>query len=165
MIPILEFGFTYYKSRRKFNRLINDTKFPLKLIFERLRNGDKTLRDDEIITTYQTFSATLQSNAYSIAQLELAIVSVLCAARPTLADKLLERPFLAIIACLGDHATYTGVITFVDSYLLRRNIKRYGGLPPKAGTDWLKNLKANREVIETVLTRMWIQNEKELNEG
>lgn len=165
MIPILEFGFTYYKSRRRFNRLINEAKFPLKIIFKRLKNGDKTLRDDEIITTYQTFSETLQSNAYAIAQLELAIVSVLCAARPNLTEKLLERPFLAIIACLGDHANYEGVTGFIDNYLLRRNVKRYGGLPPKAGTDWLKKLKENRKIIETVLTRMWIQNEKELNEG
>jgi hypothetical protein len=125
--------------------------------------GDKALSDEEIVSSYIKFSDSMQSNSYAIAELELCIVSVICANRPQLSEKLLERPFLAIIASLGDKADNYGVTRFIDDYLLKRNKEPYGGLPPKQGTDWLKKLKQDKKLIDAVLKRMWIQNEKELN--
>ncbi len=163
MIPILDFGLKYYKNRKRFDDTISDKRFPyLEPIYERILRGDKTLSDDEIVTAYLKFSDSMQSNSYAIAELELCIVSVLCANRPHLSEKLLERSFLAIIASLGDRADHYGVTRFIDDYLLKRNKEPYGGLPPKQGTDWLKKLKTDKKLIDSVLTRMWIQNEKKL---
>lgn len=165
MIPILDFGLKYYKNRKRFDDIVSDRRFSyLEPIYNRIFNGDKTLTDDEILTAYISFSDSMQSNSYAIAEIELCIVSVLCAYRPHLSEKLLERPFLAIIASLGDRADYYGVTRFIDDYLLTRGREPYGGLPPKKGTDWLRNLKTDKKLIESVLERMWIQNEKELNE-
>ena len=69
-----------------------------------------------------------------------------------------------VIASLGDKADRYGVTRFIDVYLLTRGREPYGGLPPKEGPDWLKNLKADKKLIESVLGRMWIQNKKELSE-
>jgi hypothetical protein len=88
--------------------------------------GDKALSDEEIVSSYIKFSDSMQSNSYAIAELELCIVSVICANRPQLSEKLLERPFLAIIASLGDKADNYGVTRFIDDYLLKRNKELIG---------------------------------------
>jgi hypothetical protein len=163
MIPILKFGRKYFKNRKRFDEIISDKRFPyLKSIYDRLLSGDGTLTDDEILTAYFKFSDLQQSNSYAIAELELVVISVPCYFRPSLSDKLLERPLLAIISSLGDKADYYGVTKFIDDYILKRNIEPYGGLPQKQGTDWLVNLKSNKGLIEGTLKRMWKQNSDEL---
>jgi hypothetical protein len=158
MIPVFEFGLKYFKNRKRFNGIIIDKRFPyLKTIYQRLLTRDRTLTDEEILTAYFKFSDSQQSNSYAIAELELVIISIPCYFRPNLTDKLLERAIVAIIASLGNKADYIGVTRFIDDYILRKNQEPYGGLPPTEGTNWLKNLKADQELIETTLKKMQLQ--------
>lgn len=152
------------KNRRRFDSVISDKRFNfLESTIKRLLNEDTELSDAEILDNYYKFSDKIQTNTFAAAELELVTISVLCHFRPHLTETLLRRGLLCIVYSLGDDLDWFTVGQFIDRRILADNVEPYGGLPPKEGLDWLKNLiPKQKETVQKILVEVIEENRKEL---
>ncbi len=152
------------KNRVRFDKIVSDKRFnSLESIYKRLFDNDNRLTDDEILDAYFKFSDNIQTNTFAAAELEWVTISILCHFRPNLSEKLIRRGLLCIVYSLGDDIDWFTVGQFIDRRILDDKAEPYGGLPPKIGQEWLKNLLPNqKEVVQKVLDDVIEQNRKEL---
>jgi hypothetical protein len=155
---------TSNKNRQRFDSIISDKRFNfLESIYKRLFDNDTTLTDKEILDDYFKFSDSIQTNTFAAAELEWVTISVLCHFRPHLTETLLRRGLLSIVYSLGDDIDWFTVRQFIDRQILDSKTEPYGGLPPKVGQEWLKNILPNqKEIVQKVLVEVIEKNRKEL---
>jgi hypothetical protein len=155
---------TLDKNRQRFDDIISDKRFNfLEGIYKRLFDNDTTLTDKEILDAYFKFSDSIQTNTFAAAELEWVTTSVLCHFRPHLTETLLRRGLLSIVYSLGDDIDWYTVKQFIERQILYNPNEPYGGLPPAAGQEWLKNLLPNqKETVQKVLVDVIEENRKEL---
>ena len=152
------------KKRVRFDSIISDKRFNhLESIYKRLYYKDPRLTDTEILDAYFKFSDNIQTNTFAAAELEWVTISVLCHFRPKLTDILIRRGLLSIVYSLGDDIDWFTVGQFIDRRILANNVEPYGGLPPKVGQEWLKELLPNqKETVQKVLVDVIEENRQEL---
>lgn len=152
------------KNRLRFDSIITDKRFNfLESIYKRLFDEDSNLTDTEILDAYFKFSDNIQTNTFAAAELEWVTISILCHFRPNLTETLIRRGLLSIVYSLGDDIDWFTVGQFIDRRILADNIEPYGGLPPNAGQEWLKNLlPSKKETVQKVLVDVIKENRKEL---
>lgn len=151
-------------NRVRFESILeNKRSSHLKKTYKRLFARDNTLTDEKVLDAYFKYSDTIQTNTFATAELEWVIISVLCHFRPALTETLIRRGLLSIVYSLGDDIDWFTVGQFIDWRILADKANPYGGLPPKAGQEWLKNLlPAQKETVQKVLSDVIIENRKEL---
>lgn len=155
---------TFAKQESRFDVIIADNQSNyLETIYKKLYDNDATLEDQEILDAYFNFSDKIQTNTFAAAELELAVISVICHYKPHLTETLLRRGLLLIVYSLGEDIDWLTVKQFIDRRILDINVKPYGGLPPIIGQNWLKNILPNQKVlIQKVLADVIEENRKEL---
>nr|WP_315245814.1 hypothetical protein [uncultured Flavobacterium sp.] len=152
------------RNRLRFDQIISNKRFNyLEKIYQILFENKGFLTDEELLNAYFNFSDKMQSNSFAIAELEWAIISILCQFRPNLTETLLKRPLLAIIYSIGDDIDWFTIKQFIDKRILANNAKPYGGLPPEPGILWLEKLLPNqKEKVQKVLEIVIEENRKEI---
>ena len=127
------------KNRLRFDSIIGDKRFNfLETIYKRLFEKDTGLTDAEILDAYYKFSDNIRTNTFA-------------------------RGLLSIVYSLGDDIDWFTVGQFIDRRILADNVEPYGGLPPNAGQEWLKELlPAQKETVQNVLVDVIEENRKEL---
>jgi hypothetical protein len=155
----------FQRNRSRFVNVHSDCRFiNIESIFERLRNNDNTLTDDEIINTYKEYSSKIQSNTISVAELEFVTISSICFFKPQLMPILLRNGIHSLVMTFGHEVNAKDICLFINYNILNDEAEPYGGLPDEFGIEWLKNLMLHEEVIQKTLESVIIYNKQILDE-
>ncbi len=147
----------------RFEGIVSDSRHNyLESIFRGFKQG-KELSNREVLNAYHKFSAKINTNTISAAELEFVIVATIAANKPNLSLQLLDKPLLMLVWSFGDEINSETVTQFIDGYILSDKAEPYGGIPDDTALDWLKTyFNNNQEDVQRKLKEVIDKNNEEL---